>query len=114
SRLPYKFLSNRRKRNAMLVSDWIYDVCSSDRAARVRVRVALACRQLGDADTAEMELDAARWAFRQLGALPDLARVEAVSQKDARSEERRVGKEGRTWWGRVGGEMRGRVSGAGD
>ena len=45
-------------------------------AARVRVLVGLACRQLGDEDGAEMELDAARWVFRQLGAVPDLARVE--------------------------------------
>ena len=33
-------------------------------AARVRVLIGLACRQLGDEDTAEMELDAARWVFR--------------------------------------------------
>jgi DNA-binding CsgD family transcriptional regulator len=44
-------------------------------AARVRVLIARACRQLGDADTAEMELDAACWAFEQLGAAPDLAAV---------------------------------------
>jgi DNA-binding NarL/FixJ family response regulator len=30
-----------------------------------------------------MELDAARWVFRQLGAAPDLARVEALSRKVA-------------------------------
>ena len=52
-------------------------------AARVRVLVGLACRQLGDEDTAEMELDAARWVFQQLGAAPDLARVEALSQRAA-------------------------------
>jgi DNA-binding NarL/FixJ family response regulator len=50
-------------------------------AARVRVLIALACRDLGDGDTAEMELDAARWAFEQLGAAPDLARAEALSRK---------------------------------
>ncbi|MFW6174734.1 MAG: LuxR C-terminal-related transcriptional regulator, partial [Chloroflexota bacterium] len=50
-------------------------------AARVRVMVGLACRELGDEDTAEMEIDAARWVFRQLGAAPDLARVEALSRK---------------------------------
>ena len=52
-------------------------------AARVRVMIGLACRQLGDQDSAEMELDAARWAFRQLEAAPDLARVEALTQKPA-------------------------------
>jgi hypothetical protein len=49
--------------------------------ARVRVLLGLACRQLGDQDGAEMELDAARWVFQQLGAVPELARVEALSGK---------------------------------
>ena len=30
-----------------------------------------------------MELDAARWVFQQLGAAPDLARVEQLSQAEA-------------------------------
>jgi len=50
-------------------------------AARVRVLVGLACRELGDEDTGEMELDAARWVFQHLGAAPDLARVEGLSRK---------------------------------
>jgi ATP/maltotriose-dependent transcriptional regulator MalT len=49
-------------------------------AARVRVLIALACRALGDDDTAEMELDTARWVFGQLGAAPDVVRVEALSR----------------------------------
>ncbi|MGH8773865.1 MAG: LuxR C-terminal-related transcriptional regulator [Jiangellaceae bacterium] len=52
-------------------------------AAQVRVLVGLACRELGDEDGAEMELDAARWVFQQLGAAPDLARVEALSRAAA-------------------------------
>jgi DNA-binding NarL/FixJ family response regulator len=44
-------------------------------AARVRVLIGLACRALGDDSSAEMELDAARGAFEELGALPDLERV---------------------------------------
>jgi DNA-binding NarL/FixJ family response regulator len=44
-------------------------------AARVRVLVGQACRALGDDDTAERELGAARDVFEQLGALPDLARL---------------------------------------
>jgi DNA-binding CsgD family transcriptional regulator/tetratricopeptide (TPR) repeat protein len=48
-------------------------------AARVRVLIGLACRQLGDPHTATMEFDAARSVFRQLGAAPDIARVEALS-----------------------------------
>jgi DNA-binding CsgD family transcriptional regulator len=54
-------------------------------AARVRVLIGLACRQLGDQDGAEMELDAARWVFRQLEAAPDLARVEALTRQAAAS-----------------------------
>lgn len=49
-------------------------------AARVRVLIGLACRELGDADAAEMEFDAARTVFHQLGAVPDLARAEILSR----------------------------------
>ena len=49
-------------------------------AARVRVLIACACRALGDDDSAEMELDAARAVFQQLGAAPDLGRVEELSR----------------------------------
>lgn len=47
-------------------------------AARVRVLMGLACRQLRDPDSADMELDAARLVFEQLGAAPDVARVQAL------------------------------------
>jgi DNA-binding NarL/FixJ family response regulator len=43
--------------------------------ARARMQVALACRALGDDDSAALELDAARATFERLGARPDLARV---------------------------------------
>jgi DNA-binding CsgD family transcriptional regulator len=49
-------------------------------AARVRVLIGLASRDLGDIDAAEMEFDAARWIFQQLGARPDLTRVEVLSR----------------------------------
>jgi DNA-binding NarL/FixJ family response regulator len=45
--------------------------------------VGLACRQLGDEGTAVMELDAARWVFQELGAAPELARVEQLSRSSA-------------------------------
>jgi DNA-binding CsgD family transcriptional regulator len=54
-------------------------------AARVRVLVGLACRQLGDRESAAMEFDAARTVFAQLGAAPDLARVEALARSGAAS-----------------------------
>ncbi len=47
-------------------------------AARTRVLVALACAALGDNDTVELELEAARRAFEELGAVQDLARVDGL------------------------------------
>jgi DNA-binding NarL/FixJ family response regulator len=43
------------------------------------VLVGLACRQLGDEESAEMELDAAQWIFGRLGAGPDLAQAQSLS-----------------------------------
>ena len=57
-------------------------------AARSRVLIALACRELGDEDTAQMDLRAARQTFAALGAEPDVARVDgllAPAPRDARS-----------------------------
>jgi ATP/maltotriose-dependent transcriptional regulator MalT len=50
--------------------------------ARTRALIGRACRALGDEDTAAMELDAARWVFRQLGAAPDVAQVDRLLAKD--------------------------------
>ena len=47
-------------------------------AARTRVLVGLACAALGDNDTVGLELEAARSAFAKLGAVQDLARVDAL------------------------------------
>jgi DNA-binding CsgD family transcriptional regulator len=60
------------------VVDWC-ELEAPYEAARTRVLIGLACRSLGDAGSAEMELDAARWVFRDLDAGPDLASVEALS-----------------------------------
>ena len=49
-------------------------------AARVRVLIGLACRALGDDDGGGLELDAARAVFEQLGAAPDLARIDALAE----------------------------------
>jgi len=43
----------------------------------------LACRALGDDDTAGMELEEARGIFAQLGAAPDLARVDSLNRRTA-------------------------------
>jgi ATP/maltotriose-dependent transcriptional regulator MalT len=47
--------------------------------ARLRVTIAVACRALGDADTAAFELAAAREVFDRLGAVPDRDRVDALA-----------------------------------
>jgi DNA-binding NarL/FixJ family response regulator len=52
-------------------------------AARARVLLGLAHRAVGDMDTAELELDAACRVFEQLGAAPEIARVEALSRTAA-------------------------------
>jgi len=49
-------------------------------AACTRLLVGRACRALGDADAEQMELDSARAVFEQLGALADLAALDATSQ----------------------------------
>ncbi len=49
-------------------------------AARVRVLIGRACRELGDDDTADMEFEAARSTFRKLGAEPDLERLRALTR----------------------------------
>jgi DNA-binding CsgD family transcriptional regulator len=56
------------------VTSW-RDLDAPHEAARARMLIGLACRALGDEGTAEMELDAARHAFEELGAEPDLVRL---------------------------------------
>ena len=69
---------------AAALSDAVYAKSSLSlrefEAARVRILIGIACRDLGDRDAALMEWDAARWVFEQLGARPDLARVESLSR----------------------------------
>ena len=43
------------------------------------MQVGLACRSLGDEDTAEWELEAARAVFAQLGGTPDVIRVDSLA-----------------------------------
>ncbi len=49
-------------------------------AARVRVLLGQSFRALGDEDTAAMEFETARQVFLELGAAPELARVDALSR----------------------------------
>jgi DNA-binding CsgD family transcriptional regulator len=55
-------------------------------SARTRWLIGLACLELGDEDSAELELDAARWTFRQLGAIPDLEKIDSRIQQDFKGE----------------------------
>jgi len=48
-------------------------------AARTRLLIGLACRALGDDDAYVLELDAARRAFQELGATPDVASVDTLT-----------------------------------
>jgi ATP/maltotriose-dependent transcriptional regulator MalT len=50
---------------------------------QTRVSIALASRALGDDDTAELELGAARSLFQRLGAVGDIERVEDLSREGA-------------------------------
>jgi DNA-binding CsgD family transcriptional regulator len=65
----------RKARTTWLELEAPYEV------ARIRVLVGLACRELGDEDTAEMEFDAACMVFQQLGARPDFTGAKAHSRK---------------------------------
>jgi DNA-binding CsgD family transcriptional regulator len=49
-------------------------------SARVRVLMGMACRASGDDEGAGLELDAARVVFEQLGAAPDLARIDSLTK----------------------------------
>jgi len=55
------------------------DLDSPYEVARVRVLRGLACRALGDHDSAELELASARDGFTRLGATPDLDRLTELS-----------------------------------
>lgn len=56
-------------------------------AARVRVDIGLVCRQLGDEETARLELESARSVFGKLGAQPDLIRTTKFLPTMARGVE---------------------------
>jgi DNA-binding CsgD family transcriptional regulator len=51
--------------------------------ARTRMLVGLACQQLGDSGGAGLEFDAARDLFEDLGAIPDIARLDRLSGTSA-------------------------------
>jgi ATP/maltotriose-dependent transcriptional regulator MalT len=52
-------------------------------AASVRMLIGVACRSLGDEETAGLEFGAARTTFQQLAAAPDLARLDTFENREA-------------------------------
>lgn len=56
-------------------------------AARVRVLIGLACRAADDEDAAELELESARRVFAELGAVPDLERLEHLDHPMAATHD---------------------------
>jgi DNA-binding NarL/FixJ family response regulator len=70
---------------AMLRRAWIawQELQAPYAAARTRVLIGRAYLALGDTDTAEVELDAACRVFQQMGAAPELARVEMLAPMTA-------------------------------
>jgi DNA-binding CsgD family transcriptional regulator len=79
------FLSNAKPGGALknLRQSWalLNKLEATYESARTQVLIGLACRKLGDDDTAEMEFEAARSIFKQLGAKPDFERVNALIEK---------------------------------
>lgn len=63
--------------------------------ARTRLLIGLACREVGDEDTARVELEAARSAFRRLEAIPDLRRADSLLE--ATTPDERHGLTPREW-----------------
>ncbi|WP_436497153.1 LuxR C-terminal-related transcriptional regulator [Actinokineospora sp. HUAS TT18] len=51
--------------------------------ARVQVMIGLACGELGDLETSALEIGGARKVFAQLGAAPDLERLDGLAAKPA-------------------------------
>ena len=56
------------------------DLEAPHEAARVRVLIGVACAELGDGSSAALEFEAARAAFEELGATPELKRLARVAQ----------------------------------
>ena len=59
------------------------DLGATYESARLREQLARACRLLGDEDTASFELDGALRTFEELGAAPDVSRLQAPDGKQA-------------------------------
>src|SRR5256885_11144168 len=84
------FFFSSRRRHTRLQGDWSSDVCSSDLVVRVS-------RKQPSATTEDTTMLAAT-RYRTLERLPPIVRAVLDARDEARSEERRVGKECRSRW----------------
>ena len=64
---------------------WWRDLEAPHAAARVRVLIGVACRELGDGASAELEFEAARCALEELGAAADLERLARLAGSSRRA-----------------------------
>src|SRR5437762_10303590 len=97
--LGFFFFFSSRRRHTRYIGDWSSDVCSSD-LHRLAARQVVLAEHLPEA--------AGRpWAARQRATIVDHEAVDApvrlashgiLADDEVRSEERRVGKECRSWW----------------
>src|SRR5205807_5628880 len=97
------FFFSSRRRHTRLQGDWSSDVCSSDlerhRARVLLRRMAMLAKRISERELAgnnasfdRSEYGALRWALRRV------APESRFPSFYPRSEERRVGKECRSWW----------------
>ena len=68
-----------------LAADAFRELDAPYELARVRELSGTACRQLGDVDSGDLELTAARRTYEQLGAAPDLLRLGPIHVRSTRS-----------------------------
>jgi DNA-binding CsgD family transcriptional regulator len=64
---------------------WWRELEAPYQSARTKVLIGLACREVGDEGSARLELEGARQTFQELGARPDLERVERLLPSPAPS-----------------------------
>src|SRR5262249_56609103 len=95
------FFFSSRRRHTRLVSDWSSDVCSSDLEVVAGPDQAAGDRVEGQADVHEGVAAQAGQHHGDDDRAVDggIARAARVERVVVRSEERRVGKEGRSVWG---------------
>src|SRR5262249_59532559 len=98
-RWSFLFFFSSRRRNTILVSDWSSDVCSSDLSGAGVVITAGGVRRTGASVRGAPQGTAAGPLAYAMYTSGSTGRPKAVAVSH-RSEERRVGKECRSRWGR--------------